>query len=68
MANKKVKTMIKDWKVWFKRVSDSKDTPCRNDIFSTQTRQEAKQEFRECYRHDEYIIVTVEEVTKENLK
>lgn len=54
--------MIKNWRVWFKKANDTKDAQCKSDTFLAATRQEAKQAFRACYRHDEYIITTVEEI------
>lgn len=47
-----------NWKVTFERRNGTQGS----DIFTASTPQEARCDFRECYRHDIYKIISVEEV------
>ncbi len=45
-----------DYKVTFKRSNGT----IGSDIFTAKTKQEALSSFNACYRHDTYIVISVE--------
>jgi hypothetical protein len=53
-----------NWKVTFERSNGTQG----NDTFTANTPQEAKKDFKECYRHDTYKIISVEEVKETKAK
>lgn len=49
---------MKNYKVTFERSNKS----IGSDVFTANSRQEAGHDFKECYRHDVYKILSIEEV------
>lgn len=53
---------MKNYRVTFERSNGTTGS----DIFGSNTPQEARHDFKECYRHDIYKILSVEEVEETN--
>lgn len=49
---------MKNYKVTFERSNKTIGT----GTFTTNSKEEARHDFRECYRHDVYKILSIEEV------
>lgn len=49
---------MKNYKVTFERSNKTIGT----DVFAASTTEEARHDFKECYRHDLYKILSVEEL------